>query len=870
MEKKTRITIGILAHVDAGKTTLAEQIMQYSGVIRTLGRVDHKDTYLDYYQVERERGITVFSKQAMFTLEGQPFTLLDTPGHVDFSTEMERVLQVLDVAILLVSAADGVQGHTLTLWRLLEEYRIPTFIFVNKMDQQGADQEALLFSLQEKLSGSCVDFSESRQHETWQEEIALQKEDLLEAFLEGQFVSDESILELIEERNLFPVYFGSALKGDGVEHFLQELGQRVRPLEYPTEFGARVFKVGRDPQNNRITYAKITGGKLDAKTLLQGQTGDLFWEEKVDQIRFLTGTSFTTTTTAYAGDICVLTGLTKTLPGQGLGIEQETVLPILEPVLYYAIELPKGVNASIAYQQLSLLAEEDPGLQLEYEEESGAIHVKVMGQVQLEILKQEIAKRFQLEVEFTSGHIVYKETIAAPVYGTGHFEPLRHYAEVHLLLEPLEPGSGLVFDSNCSEDILAKNWQRLILTHLEEKNHKGVLTGSEITDMKISLVAGKAHLKHTEGGDFRQATYRAVRQGLMKAQSRLLEPYFEFVLEIPTQTVGRVMTDLEQMHGKFGPPEGAGETSVLRGVCPMSTMWEYQKEVTIYTKGLGHLSTILSGYGPCHNPEEVMEQKGYIPELDRRNPTGSVFCAHGAGYYVEWDQVDAMAHVSVEKKQTEPVYVKVPDRKPARDYSLGQEELEEIIQRTFYANRNQGPRAHKGISKSRANRPKRTQHIQAVETTYQPKTVQRKEPYLLVDGYNIIFAWPELKVLAENNLDGARGRLQDILSNYQAVLGEQLILVFDAYRVKNHKVEAFSYQNIQVVFTKEAETADQYIEKFAHTHSHQYQITVATSDGLEQIIIRGEGCRLLSAMDLKVDIDRRSHALREQYGVETV
>lgn len=842
------LVIGILANVDAGKTTLSEALLYRAGSIRKMGRVDNKDAFLDHNALERERGITIFSKQARMEFEDAKITLLDTPGHVDFSAEMERTLCVLDYAILVVSGADGVQGHTATLWSLLKKYRIPTFLFINKMDQKGTDKELLLQELNERLSEGCVDFS-GEQGKAFQEEIALCGEAALEQFLETGEVEPEEISRLIQERKLFPCYFGSALKMLGVEEFLRGFLDYAQSPSYPEEFGARVFKIARDGQGTRLSYMKITGGSLRVKALLSG-------EEKVNQIRIYSGEKYEAVSEAAAGSICAVVGLTKTKAGEGLGFEPEAFAPVLEPVLTYQIILPEGCDAAVMLPKLYELQEEEPTLHIAWKEEQQEIQAELMGRVQVEILKRLVLERFGVEVSFGEGKIVYKETIRDKVEGVGHFEPLRHYAEVHLLLEPLKPGSGLVFESLCSEDMLDKNWQRLILTHLAEREHKGVLTGAAITDMKITLAAGRAHLKHTEGGDFRQATYRAVRQGLMEADSVLLEPYYEFRLEVPERLLGRAMSDLERMGADFSQAAPEGDLAVLEGKAPAAEMMNYQQEVMAYAKGLGRLFLSFRGYEPCRNAEEIIAQKGYEPERDLDNPASSIFCAHGAGFLVEWSQVKDYMHLEgvLKEKKQEASMAEAAAWKE-KEISLGTEEIDAILERTFYANK--GDKAawkkRKGAKKSQPPSVRK----------YQP--VEKKEEYLLVDGYNIIFAWEELKELAKAELGAARGRLLDILSDYQGIRGCHLMAVFDAYRVEGHATEVFRYHNIFVVYTKEAETADQYIEKFAHENAKKYQITVATSDGLEQVIIRGQGCGLVSASELLEEIAHARAKLRKGY-----
>lgn len=879
-----QLTLGILAHVDAGKTTLSEALLFTAGAIRKAGRVDKKDAFLDNYELERERGITIFSKQAVFSYEDLRITLLDTPGHVDFSTEMERTLQVLDAAVLLISAADGVQSHTRTLWKLLESYQVPVFLFVNKMDQPGADQEKILAGIQNQLSGNCVDFTplvgtaateskgaalEADMQEAM-EAVAICDEELLNSFLTDGRISQEQLREKIAERKVFPCLFGSALRLQGIEALLSAIAAYAPEKTYPEAFGARVFKVTRDSQGSRLTHMKITGGTLKAKmelTCAEDKT------EKVNQIRVYSGERFEAVNEAAAGSVCAVTGLLGTMAGQGLGMEKNLESPFLTPVLSYCLLLPEGTDPMAVMPKLKELEEEDPALSFTWEEELKEIHVHVMGEVQMEILKVLIRERFGLEIAFGKGRIVYKETIADTVEGVGHFEPLRHYAEVHLLLEPGEPGSGLQFEADCSEDILARNWQRLILTHLEEKQHRGVLTGSVITDMKITLVSGRAHQKHTEGGDFRKATYRAVRQGLMEAMSVLLEPYYEFRLEIPEEMTGRAMTDMEKLFADFTLAERAEGRCVLTGCAPVETMRDYQKEVYAYTRGQGSLTVRLKGYMPCHNADEVIEERHYDPEADLRNPAGSVFCSHGAGFVVPWNQVKEYMHVescfagdrkAIEEsafqeeleKRKEAARKREENRSASGgEYFLGTDEIDAILQQATGAGRGLEKKKEGWQRQSRS-----TETRQATTRVYQGQP--KKEEYLLVDGYNVIFAWEELSALSKVTLDGARGRLLDILCDYQAMKGCRLIVVFDAYRLKGHPEEAYAYHNIYVVYTKEAETADRYIERFAHDNSKKYQITVATSDGLEQIIIRGEGCRLLSSRDLQADVERQKEQTR--------
>ena len=892
-----KLVIGILAHVDAGKTTLSEELLYLCGEIRKIGRVDHGDAFLDTYELEKERGITIFSKQALLKTENMEVTLLDTPGHVDFSAEMERTLQVLDYAILVINGMDGVQSHTMTLWRLLERYQIPTFLFVNKMDQQGTDHDALLNDLKQHLHENCVDFGRTQDTDYGMyeltpeqlENIAVCEEDLLETYLETDIVEDRDIVRLIVQRKIFPCYFGSALKEKGVKDFWNGVQKYTAEPKRPTEFGAKVFKIARDEQGNRLTYMKITGGSLKVKTLLSSNSNgqslpgrkaeEAAWEEKADQIRLYSGAKYELTSEAEAGTVCAVTGLTRTYPGEGLGIEQESELPILEPVLNYQIILPDDCDPHQMLQKLRQLEEEEPQLHILWDSQFSEIHAQLMGEVQIEILKKLIWDRFHVAVEFGAGSIVYKETVAEPVEGVGHFEPLRHYAEVHLLIEPGEPGSGCQFFTACSEDVLARNWQRLILTHLEEKEHIGVLTGSPLTDVQITILTGRAHAKHTEGGDFRQATYRAVRQGLRKARNILLEPYYEFRLEVPAEMIGRAMADVQKMQGTFDAPEVEGETAILKGTAAVAQMRDYQKEVVSYTHGTGKLFCSLKGYAPCKNQDEVVQNIGYDPEADLENPTGSVFCAHGAGFVVPWDQVEAYMHlqsgVDMDELDSESWYEDVGSaQNPGTavdnanisgnisgkngkfSYSGSyeeEEELQAIFERTF------GP-----MKRDRTAFQKKTVHSSTPATRYRAGK-PRQEEYLLVDGYNIIFSWEELNELAKENIHAACDKLMDILSNYQGYRKCTLILVFDAYKVEGHVEEIITYHNIYVVYTKEAETADQYIEKTVHRIGRQYQVTVATSDGLEQVIIMGQGAHRISARGLKKEIEDTEKTAREEW-----
>lgn len=840
---KNHIIAGLLAHVDAGKTTLAESILYTTGNIRKLGRVDHGNAFLDTYELERSRGITIFSKQAEVKLKNIELTLLDTPGHVDFSAEMERTLRVLDYAILVISGSDGVQGHVKTLWKLLERYEIPVFLFINKMDQPDTNKEEILKDLRRQLHESCVDFSSKENEDEFFENVAVCDEETLEYFLEEGTLSVELIQDLIAKRAVFPCFFGSALKLDGIEEFLDEFELYTKKIAYPDEFGARVYKISKDKQGNRLTHLKITGGSLKVKSLLKE-------DEKVDQIRVYSGVNFTPFQEIFAGSICAITGIQSSKIGNGFGIEEDYYSPMLEPVLTYEIQLPEGSDVHGTFLKLKQLEEEEPELHIVWNEELNEIHAQVMGEVQIEILKNMISERYQMDVEFGAGNIVYKETISNTVEGAGHYEPLRHYAEVRLLLEPGERGSGMVFDTDVSEDVLDRNWQRLILTHLYEKQHVGVLTGSEITDMKITLINGRAHLKHTEGGDFRQSTYRAVRQGLKRANSILLEPVYEFQLEVPSEMIGRAMSDIQKMHGTFTQPELDGDMSILKGTCPVIYMRDYQTEVIAYSKGRGRLFCTLKGYERCHNTEEVIEKIGYDSEADLANPTGSVFCSHGAGFVVPWYEVENHMHTeSLAKKNRVRQQV---ISSSATNYVVDDDELKAIFERTY------------GVSKR-----DKFDSTKTISASYsEPKKVKKKEllpDVLLVDGYNIIFAWPDLKELSKINIEGARGKLMDILCNYQGYKKNIVILVFDGYKVPGNIGEVLKYHNIYVVYTKEAETADQYIEKTVQEIGKKYYVRVATSDALEQMIILGQGAHRIAAKELLTEIQLVNQEIRTEH-----
>ena len=833
---RKQIVLGILAHVDSGKTTLSEAMLYRAGVTRRLGRVDHKDAFLDTDALEKARGITIFSKQALLTAGDTDITLLDTPGHVDFSTETERTLQVLDYAVLVVSGTDGVQSHTETLWRLLRRYHVPTFVFVNKMDLPGMERQELLAQLNRRLGEGFVDFGAEQADRD--EALALCDENLMDRMLDAGQLQDADLIPAIARRHVFPCWFGAALKLEGVDALLDGLDRYTRPAPALEAFGAKVFKVSQDEQGARLTWLRVTGGELKVKAQLTGEADGEPWAEKANQLRLYSGAKYTLTEAIGPGQVCAVTGLTKTRPGEGLGAERDSDLPVLEPVLSYQVLLPEGADMHAALGKLHRLEEEEPQLHVVWNETLGEIHVQLMGEIQLEVLRSLLAERFGLAVEFGPGGILYKETITEPMEGVGHYEPLRHYAEVHLKLEPLPRGSGMQFAADCREEVLDKNWQRLVLTHLEEKQHLGVLTGSPLTDVKITLIAGRAHLKHTEGGDFRQATYRAVRQGLMLAKSQLLEPWYAFRLEVPAENIGRAMSDIQRMEGTFDPPESGEETAVLTGFAPVSTMRSYPMEVVSYTRGRGHLSLTLDGYRPCHNAQEVIAAIGYEPEHDLDNPADSVFCAHGAGFVVPWDQVRSHMHVdSGWGKSTRPEQEAAVPQRRAMAYRATLEEdaeLLKIFERTY------GPIKRDPLAAFRPVQKRERPDFAAEQWEIAPE-------YLLVDGYNIIFAWDELNALSKESLDAARHRLMDILCNYQGFKKCVLILVFDAYRVPGSPGSIEQYHNIHVVYTKEAETADMFIERVTHEIGKNRRVRVATSDGMEQVIILGHGALRVSA-----------------------
>ena len=842
--KKT--VIGILAHVDAGKTTLSEALLYTAGQLKKLGRVDNKSAFLDNYELERRRGITIFSKQAVLRTENTEITLLDTPGHIDFSSEAERTLQVQDYAVLVISARDGVQPHTETLWRLLLRYNVPVFIFVNKMDLEGSDKNRVLAELKKHLSENCADFTASDDEIC--ENAAFCNEKLMEKYIEEGSLSDVEIAKAIRERNIFPCWFGSALKLDGVAEFIEGLEKYTLQTEYGPEFGARVFKIARDPQGNRLTYMKITGGSLKARSIVsympKGSEEQI--EEKVNMLRIYSGEKFESSDTVQAGGICAVLGLSATYPGQGIGFEKELLKPMLEPVLTYRVILPKDISSVEFLPKLKQIEEEDPQL-LVSSNAAGEIYVHLMGEIQAEVLKSLVEDRFGVSVDFDSGSVIYKETVAAPVEGVGHFEPLRHYAEVHLLIEPGEPESGITVNSLCREEVLGKNWQRLILTHILEKTHSGVLIGAPLADVKITLVAGRAHIKHTEGGDFRQATYRALRQGLMKAKNVLLEPYYAFRLEIPAEQLGRAINDIRIMDGKISSPESNGITAVINGRAPVSEMRSYAKDVMAYTKGKGKLSLFSDGYAPCHNAEKVIDAAKYNPESDIANTPDSVFCSHGAGINVKWYDVEKYMHV------TSGMDVETGDKIPSmpnpkllkRNLNIDDKELEAIMEREF------GP-------------IRRRQYSEAVLDT--PKTAhaaERKKEYIIVDGYNLIFAWEGLAALAKENFDAARHILTDILCNYRGYTKCELVLVFDGYKVKGNAGEKSDYNGIHLVFTKENETGDMYIEKLVEEVGKNYSVRVVTSDNLIQVSALRAGVLRVPAREFIKEIERVNDQIKE-------
>ncbi len=848
---KKHVSIGMLAHVDAGKTTLVESMLYLSGTIRKQGRVDHKDTFLDNNDIERERGITIFSKQADIMLGDTLITLIDTPGHADFSAEAQRAMQIMDYAILVISASEGVQSHVRTLWKILSLYKVPVFIFVNKMDMPDTDADVLINVLQNELGQGCISFEDDG-CSSFYEEIATSSENALEEYLDTGKVSVSTISKNIKDRLIYPCFFGSALKLTGVECFMEKLISYMQYPVYGNEFGAKVYKITRDEKGARLTHMKITGGSLKGKMVINGY--------KTEQIRIYSGSGYKTVNEAFPGDICAVTGLDKSRAGEGFGIEKDSAEILYAPVLAYKIILQEGINVHTAFMKFKELEEEEPSLSFIWNESNNEINVRLMGEIQTEVLERIIRERFDISVRFGAGSIVYKETIAAPVVGVGHYEPLRHYAEAHILMEPAERGSGIQICSDCDDEMLAGNWQRLIMTHLEEKKHVGVLTGSEITDIKMTLIAGRAHLKHTEGGDFRQAVYRAVRQGLMKAESVLLEPVYDFRLEIPGECVGRAMNDVQRMSGRINDTIVESDKTILIGTAPVVCMQGYQSEVASYSKGMGMLSCVSGGYEECHNTEQVIEERAYDAQGDIANPSASVFCSHGAGFYVSWEQVENYMHISgIKEKYTPDEDINAISAKRSAPYEADDDELEKIFVRTYGE-----------IKRKVSNTPKKISYDNPGDDRYIKKKRQKtankkKDGYLLVDGYNIIFAWSELNELAKDNMESARVRLMEILCNYQGYMQMTVILVFDAYKVKGNHGEIEKYNNIYVVYTKEAETADQYIEKTVHKIAKDHNVTVATSDALEQIIIFGHGAIRLSAQGLKAEIQRAEDEMRDSY-----
>lgn len=852
-----KIAVGILAHVDSGKTTLSEALMYCSGNITKLGRVDHRDSFLDTFSLERDRGITIFSKQAVMKYNDTEFTLLDTPGHIDFSAEAERTLQVLDYAILVISGTNGVQSHTATLWKLLKRYNVPCFIFVNKMDLDGADKLAVMAQLRTNLDENCIDFT-YRNTDAFRENVAVCDEQMLEKYYETESIEKADIIRAIKERKLFPCMFGSALKLDGVREFIDCFDLYTQMPDYPDKFGAKVFKIAEDNQGNRLTFLKVTGGSLKVREVLKSDKN--FNAEKVNRIRVYSGEKFTAIDEAAAGTVCAVTGITFAKPGDGLGAQADSDLPMLEPVLTYRVDLLDGTDPHTALTKLKIIENEDPQLNVVWNSRLAEIHIQLMGEIQLEVLKSIIYERFGMKVEFSTGSIIYKETVENTVEGVGHFEPLKHYAEVHLLIKPLKRGSGIIINSRCKEDLLDRNWQRLILTHLHEKTHIGVLTGSPITDVEITLVSGKAHAKHTEGGDFRQATYRAVRQGLRSAKSVLLEPVYEFTLEVPNENIGRAMSDIQRMNGTFSSPESRGDVTVLSGTCPVSEMGSYTKEVMQYTHGKGKLACILKGYEPCHNAEEVIESIGYDCDADLENPCGSVFCSHGAGYNVPWNEVAEHMHLPsiLEPVKDDSVSTNSKNAfekcKNQDDVFALDKELMQIFEQTY------GP-----ITQKKAPEKRKVTAVSAIDKAAE-KLMKNPQyngtEYLLVDGYNVIFAWEHLKELTERSLDGARQVLINILCNYQGYSKCNLILVFDAYRVKGQYREVETVNGISIVYTKEAETADMYIEKVSHKLAKNNRVRVVTSDALEQMIILGNGALRVSSLAFLKEVRQAEEEIR--------
>lgn len=858
-----KIVIGILAHVDSGKTTLSEAMLYRCKSINKLGRVDRGDSFLDTFSLERSRGITIFSKQAIFSRAGTEFTLLDTPGHVDFSAETERTLQVLDYAVLVISGTGGIQSHTVTLWKLLAKYNIPCFIFVNKMDLDGADKALILTRLKDRFGDGCVDFTNDSGR-AFYEELAVCSEELMNGYYENDRIDKADIISAVKNRTVFPCMFGSALKLDGVDEFLDVLAGYTEMPHYGSEFAARVFKIS-DDKGQRLTHLKITGGSLKVKeTLISEKNSN---KEKVNQIRIYSGEKFSAPDKVEAGTVCAVTGITFAAPGDGLGAEKSGAPPMLAPVFTYGLKLPDGIDAHTALEKMRILEAEDPQLKVVWNAHYGEIQVQLMGDIQLEILQAVIEERFGFHAQFSSGRIIYKETITNTVEGVGHFEPLRHYAEVHLILKPGERNSGVIIKNECKEDELDKNWQRLILTHLYEKTHLGVLTGSPVTDMEITLASGRAHTKHTEGGDFRQATYRAVRQGLRSAQSVLLEPVYAFTLELPSENTGRAMNDIQRMHGTFSAPEMNGELAVIKGSAPVATMHDYAREVMQYTHGKGRLQCSLKGYEPCRNAEEVIASIGYDCDADTDNPCDSVFCSHGAGYVVKWDEVKSHMHLpsALAKPKSEYTPAAAAARlsagKDSKNLFALDRELMQIFEQTY------------GPIKSRVKDPG-SRHFTFTESTDNKKYRSKNAPrydgmeYLLVDGYNVIFSWDELKALAKDNIDGARNALINILCNYQGYKKCEVILVFDAYKVKGAVREVEKENNITIVYTKEAETADMYIEKASYKLAKNNRVRVVTSDALEQLIILGNGALRVSSREFEYEVEQAQEEIRNIISAE--
>ena len=849
------MVIGILAHVDAGKTTLSETILHKCKVISNLGRVDKGDSYLDNNEIEKKRGITIFSGQANVTWKDTDITIIDTPGHVDFSSEMERSLGVIDAAVLVISGTEGVQSHTETLWKLLELYGVPTFVFFNKMDRQGADIDSLMQQIKTKLSPDCIYFSKDNSEEIY-EAVAATSEAVMEKYLEKGNVDVKDITQAISERKIFPCHKGSALKEEGIEDFLDTLTTYMNKKIYAKDFSARVFKITRDSKDMRLTHVKITGGSLKVK--------EMIGEEKVNEIRIYSGEKYESVPSVSAGCICTLVGLNETFAGQGLGAEESVIQPVLEPVLSYRVRINSGEDPAVLLLKLRILEEENPTLHINWIEELKEIYVQIMGEIQLQILKNVVANRFGADIDFDKGNVVYKETIKTEVEGVGHFEPLRHYAEAHVLLTPLERGAGIVVENGCSTDILAKNYQATCISCLSKRKHRGVLIGGELTDVKITLIGGKSHPKHTMGGDFREACNRAVRQGLMMTESILLEPYYEFELTVPTAMTGRAMTDLDKMYAKISPPEMDGDFVTIKGMGPVDTMRDYQKDVMAFTSGKGKIVCNYGGYHECHNQDEIIEKKNYDPETDTKNPTGSVFCKSGAGYYVPYDEVRDYMHIEIlEDGSSNSLQNKVYTvTSNYHDEWIGTSEVDNILSLATGANKK---------ASGKSNPFKKTKVIRdySDNSSSKPKKTENRENYLLVDGYNVIFAWDDLKELARDNIDAARDRLLDVLSNYQGITNEKVMAIFDAYRVKNHATEVIDYHNIKVVFTKEAETADQFIEKFAHVNGRKHNVTVVTSDGLEQIIIVGQGCNLISSREFKLIVKQKNDELMENFNAKS-